>query len=171
MILVVRRTYRREAVVGQYWIYQINAISAKVSLCPKRFCSDVFVCVSYLAGRESWRLQLLLLPGSVLSEEGIQEDARCGQHHRIGDWVTPGHFTMAVLCCGNHRPPWAAGFTLDGFTGKTGNLRAMIRPLQEARGRRKASCLQLQCHVIFFSYSTPCRMHIVSSCLFIITDF
>ena len=121
MILVVRRTYRREAVVGPYWIYQINAFSAKVSLCPKRFCSDVFVCVSYLAGRESWRLQLLLLPGSVLSEEGIQEDARCGQHHRIGDWVTPGHFTMAVLCCGNHRPPWAAGFTLDGWPDQRKN--------------------------------------------------
>ena len=119
--LVVRRTYRREAVVGPYWIYQINAFSAKVSLCPKRFCSDVFVCVSYLAGRESWRLQLLLLPGSVLSEEGIQEDARCGQHHRIGAWVTPGHFTMAVLCCGNHRPPWAAGFTLDGWPDQRKN--------------------------------------------------
>ena len=155
MILVVRRTYRREAVGGQYWIYQINAFSAKVSLCPKRFCSDVFVCVSYLAGRESWRLQLLLLPGSVLSEEGIQEDARCGQHHRIGAWVTPGHFTMAVLCCGITDPAgqrdslWTVGLTRERMV-RTGNLRTMIRPLQEARGRRKASCLQLQCHVISF---------------------
>ena len=142
-------------------------------MCPKRFCPDVFVCVSYLADRESWRLQLLLLPGSVLSEEGTQEDARCGQHHRIGAWFTPGHFIMAVLCCGNHQPSWAAGFTLDGFhtsfqgqdcrsvhhragpgrTGKTGNLRALIRPLQKARGRRKQVGLQLQCSYDVLSHT------------------
>ena len=158
MILVVRRTYRREAVVGQYWIYQINAISAKVSLCPKRFCSDVFVCVSYLAGRESWRLQLLLLPGSVLSEEGTRQDARCGQHHRIGAWFTPGHFTMAVLCCGITDPTgqWGSLWTV-GLTGvrmvRTGNLRTVIRHLQEARMRKmeeESKLLQLQCHVVSF---------------------
>ena len=128
MILVVRRTYRREAVVGPYWIYQINAFSAKVSLCPKRFCSDVFVCVSYLADRESWRLQLLLLPGSVLSEEGTQEDARCGQHHRIGAWLLL--VTSQWQCCvaeitdrpGQRVSLWTVGLTRERMV-RTGNLR------------------------------------------------
>ena len=91
------------------------------SVCVQNVSVLTCLCVSatWPTG-ESWRLQLLLLPGSVLSEEGTQEDARCGQHHRIGAGLLLGHFAMAVLCCGI-TPSWAMGFTLDGWPDQRKN--------------------------------------------------
>ena len=82
MILVVRRTYRQEAAMGQSLIYQINVFSAKFSFCPK---VSVLMCLcvdqaSYMADSETWRPQLMSYLGQCTEGPTL---------HRAGPTIRP----------------------------------------------------------------------------------